>query len=183
MLGVLGAIGMLGAIGGCVGPQKLAGHAGAGVQLDEGGVRGAEVAASAEIHGVGLSARAYGDQLVREEPELPGTVRRRIGGGVDLGLRMSLFGMISDDHRLERWFDVGVDAAMGGGVVKPARLETFGRAWVGGWAVIGLLPGNPFASLVLDVRRVAIAGWDNATVFTIGLAYSSRRVEDFSVRD
>lgn len=177
------ALGALAGFAGCVGRQKLTGHTGAGVQLDEDGVRGAEVAASGEVHGVGLSARVHAEQLERDEPELPGFVRRKIASGADLGLRLSLFGMFAKDHRLERWFDVGVDAAVGGGFVKPARLETFGRAWVGGWAVFGLFPGNPFPSLVLDVRRIAISGWDNATMFTIGLAYSSRLIENFSVRD
>lgn len=177
------SLGALAGAAGCVGRQKLTGHVGAGVQLDEDGARGGEVSTSGEVHGVGLSARVHAEQLARDEPELPGFVRRKIGGGADLGLRLSLFGMFSKDHRLERWFDVGMDAAVGGGFVKPARLESFGRAWVGGWAVFGLFPGNPFPSLVLDVRRIAISGWDNATMFTIGLAYSSRRIEDFSVRD
>jgi hypothetical protein len=104
-------------------------------------------------------------------------------GGADLGLRLSLFGMASNDHRLERWFDLGVDAAAGGGLVKPSRLESFGRVWIGGWAVFGISPGNPYASLVLDARRIVNAGWDDATVFTIGVAYSSRRFDDFYLRD
>ncbi len=43
--------------------------------------------------------------------------------------------------------------------------------------------GNPYTSLVLDVRRIVNGRWDDATVFTIGVAYSSRRFDDFYLRD
>jgi len=173
----------LGALAGCVGRQKLTRHVTAGVQLDESGVRGGEVSTSGEVRGVGLSFRVHAEELERAEPELPGFVRRRIGGGADVGLRVSLFGIASNDARLERWFDVGVDAAVGGGLVKPSRIESVGRAWIGAWAVFGILPGNPYVSLVLDVRRIANGGWDDATMYTIGLAYSSRRFDEFNLRD
>jgi len=45
------------------------------------------------------------------------------------------------------------------------------------------LERNPYVSLVLDVRRIANGGWDDATMYTIGLAYSSRRFDEFNLRD
>jgi len=43
--------------------------------------------------------------------------------------------------------------------------------------------GNPYASLVLDVRRIANRSWDDATVFTVGVAFSSRRLDTIQLRD
>jgi hypothetical protein len=174
--------GLLLTLAGCLGTQPTAKHVGVGFQLDE-AVRGAEVVTAGEIRGVGLSARAHGEELSRDEPEVPGFVRRNGAIGVDVGLRLSLIGMGTKDLRLARWFDLGAEFGAGGAFVKPSRLETVGRVWAGGWVMLGALPGNPKPSIVLDVRRVANDGWDNYTTFTIGVAYSWRKLDSIDIRD
>jgi hypothetical protein len=158
-------------------------HATGAIQLDDNGVRGGEVSTSGGISGIQLSLDAEVQGLARPIPELPGSVRRNTGGGVDLGLRVSLLGVLANDHRLEHWFDFGGSAMVGGGLVHPARLETFAEASVGGWVEIGLYPGPRYPSLVFEVRRVVIDGWDSATVFAIGLAYTKRFADKLDLRD
>jgi hypothetical protein len=166
----------------CVGRQPMAKHVGVGVQFD-GAVRGAEIAGSTEVRGWGLSARLHGERLERDEPEVPGFIRKNRAFGLDVGARFSLIGMLVDDLQLVHWLDVGADVGAGGAFVKPSRLETVGRAWVGGWVVLGTLPGNPYPTIVLDVRRVVNDGWDDYTTFTIGLAYSWRKIDEFTVHE
>ncbi|HUS30576.1 MAG TPA: hypothetical protein VMZ53_18835 [Kofleriaceae bacterium] len=149
-------------------------------KLRSDGAQGGEVSASFEGHGVGLSLSAQAQQLRRSFPD--GT-QSRIGGGVDLGMRVSLFGLIGSSHEIDHWFDIGGSAAGGGGFVVPARLTTYGEAWVGGWAAFGVYPGRRHLSIVLEVRRVAVTDWDNMTVFGIGLSLTERFFEHFSIRD
>jgi hypothetical protein len=168
------------ALAGCAGPIEGITRTTAAVTLDSDRVRGGEVAVAGGLAGVQVALAAEGQQLSREEPEAgPGFVRRNKGFGIDLGLRASLFGVLNPngDHRFERWFDLGAAGYAGGGLVKPARLETFAEAWVGGWVELGLWPSQPghgYPVLVLEVRRAAISGWDDATVFAIGLGITRR---------
>jgi len=166
----------------CIGMQPQAKHVGVGFQFFD-AVRGAEIAASSEVRGFGLSAHVHGEQLERDEPEVPGFVRRNGALGVDIGLRLSVIGMGAKDLRLARWFDFGAEFGAGGAFVQPSRVETVGRVWAGGWILLGALPGNPHPSIVLDARRVANDGWDNYTTFTIGVAYSWRKISNFEVHD
>lgn len=142
--------------------------------------QGGEVSASWEGHGVGFSASAQAQQLQRAVVD--GT-QSRIGGGVDIGMRVSLFGLFSSNHTIDHWFDIGGSAAGGGGLIYPARLTTYGEGWVGGWVAFGLWPSDRYPSLLIEARRVAVTDWDNFTVFTIGLSITQRFYETFTMRD
>lgn len=154
---------------GCAGTTHEVAQAGGNVRITD-GVRGGEVAASYAIEGIGFSAAVTGDNFKR--PVFDGE-QQRFGAGVDLGLRASLFGL-AKAHAIARWFDVGAAVGGGGGLIYPARLSTYGEGWVGGWATIGLAPGASYPSLVLDVRRQAVADWNNETLFSVGLAFTRR---------
>ena len=135
------------------------------------GIRGGELAASYAINGIGVSAALTGDQYKR--PVFDGE-QQRFGGGIDIGLRASLFGLAKQDV-ISHWLDIGGAIGGGGGLIYPARLTTYAEGWVGGWMTIGLAPGTGYPSLVLDVRRQAVTDWNNETLFSIH-ARTARRI-------
>jgi hypothetical protein len=142
--------------------------------------QGAELSASGEGHGVGVSISASAQSLSR--PVFDGT-QSRIGGGVTFGARVSLFGLFAGNHEIDHWFDLGASGAAGGGLVYPASLTTFGELSGGGWLAFGLFPGARHPALVLEIRRVVIQGWNDMTLFTVGIGVASRRFEDWDLRD
>ncbi|HEU0036700.1 MAG TPA: hypothetical protein VFQ53_39070 [Kofleriaceae bacterium] len=164
----------------CAGTYELATRTSGNAQLDDEGLRGGELQAAGGFGGVQLVLDAEVQRLVRDEPDA-GIVRRNRGGGIDLGLRVSLPGVLAphSEHRLERYFDFGFGGTVGGGFVKPARLETFGQAVVSGWIELGLpIGGRRYPVIVLEARRAAISGWNDATVFVVGIGLA-RRTPDF----
>lgn len=154
---------------GCAGTTHEVAHVGGNVRITD-GVRGGELAASYAIDGIGVSLAATGDHFKR--PVFDGE-QQHFGGGIDLGLRVSPFGLAKQDA-ISHWFDFGGAIGGGGGLIYPARLSTYGEGWVGGWMTIGLAPGTGYPSLVLDVRRQAVTDWDNETLFSVGLAFTRR---------
>lgn len=149
-------------------------HVGGNVRITD-GVRGGEVATSYAINGIGVSAAVTGDEYKR--PVFDGE-QQRFGGGIDIGLRASVFGLLAKDNKLDHWLDLGGAAGAGGGLIYPARLSTYGEAWFGAWMTIGLAPGAAYPSLVLDVRRQAVTDWNNETLFSIGLAFTRRFTQE-----
>ena len=165
---------------GCAGKTYVVGRVTPAAKLTSDGFNGGELSASLEGEGVGLLAGVQGEQLTRNVPD---ATQRRVGGGIHIGLRLSLFGLFDREHRIDHWFDIGGSAAAGGGLVYPARLTTFGEVYAGVWAAFGLWPSRRHPSLVLEARRVAITDWDNMTVFTIGISLTERFVEKARWRD
>jgi hypothetical protein len=155
---------------GCAGKTYEVAHTGGNVRITD-GVRGGELYASYTVDGIGFSAAVTGDNF--ERAVFDGE-QQRFGGGVDVGLRASLLGLFAKDHRIDHWVDVGGAIGGGGGLIYPARLTTYGEGWVGGWMTIGLAPGKSYPSLVVDVRRQAVTDWNNETLFSVGLAFTSR---------
>jgi len=139
------------------------------------GVRGGELATSYAINGIGVSAAVTGDQYKRAVFD---GEQQRFGGGIDIALRASVFGMLAKDNKLDHWLDLGGAAGAGGGLIYPARLSTYGEAWFGGWMTIGLAPGSAYPSLVLEVRRQAVTDWNNETLFSVGLAFTRRFTQE-----
>jgi len=171
-------------LAGCLGDQRVVLHPIQGnLQLGTDGVRGGELVSSGAIHGWGLEAHVHGQQLERDEPAVPGYVRRNLGFGIDFALRLSLFGIVADDQRLARWFDIGATLGGGGGFIKPSRLTTYAEAWAGAWIEVGLAPGDRYPALVLEVRRAAITDWNDRTVFIIGLAFTRRYADNIDIHD
>jgi hypothetical protein len=140
-----------------------------------GGFDGVHASANAGFNGFQLGLGAFTDQLAR--PLDPG---RHTAGGVEMLARFSLFGMFADDHRLEHWFDIGVEGAAGGGFAHPAALEGFGELWSGVFVDIGLAPGPSYPALSLGVRALTLSSpWNGETIATIGLSWVSRTIEPF----
>lgn len=159
------------ALAACVGPTHEVVHIGPNVRIADGGIRGGEAQASYAIDGIGFSMAATVDQYKR--PVFDGE-QTRVGGGIDIGMRVSAFGLVAKGNGLEHWFDIGAAAGAGGGLIYPARLTTYGEGWVGGWVAIGLWKGPAFPSLLVDLRRQAVSEWDNATIVSVGLAFTRR---------
>lgn len=155
---------------GCMGKTYEVAHVGGNVRITD-GVRGGEATLSYVVNGIGFSASVTGDNFKR--PVFDGE-QQHFGGGIDLGLRASLLGLVANDHRIDHWFDVGGAVGGGGGLIYPARLSTYDEGWVSGWMTIGLWPGKGYPSLMLDVRRQAVSDWDNETLFSVGLAFTKR---------
>ena len=164
----------------CSGMTYQVGRVTPAVKLRTDKLQGGEISASWEGHGVGFQATAQAQELHRNVPD---GVQSHVGGGVDFGMRVSLFGLFANDHRVDHWFDVGATAAGGGGLIVPNRLTTYGEGWVGGWVAFGLWPGDRYPSLLVEARRVAVTDWDNFTVFTVGLSITNRFYETFDLRD
>jgi len=104
---------------------------------------------------------------------------RAIGLGVDL--RLSLFGVLSTDHRFERYFDVGVNAGAGGGValgVPPHDVAGTFSGWVGGWTEIGTInAGSGYLALIGSIRREAFDDmFLDQTQLLVGVAWRKRTV-------
>lgn len=154
-------------------------------RVDRDGFDGAEVSAGGGWSGVQLEVFGHFQQISSAtSPE--GVTSRHGGGGIDFALRASLFGMISNDHRIDKWFDIGGFAGAGGGLFKPtSRLDSYGQVWAGAWMQLGLMPGSKYWALFLDVRRVAYKGElvEDATVFGIGLGFVQRRPGYPDIRD
>ena len=149
------------------------------IQFERGGIRGGELSVAHAINGVAITFDAQGQRYERDEATLDPAFelhRTSTGFGLDLGMRLSPLGMIADDDGFTRWFDLGVAASMGGGLLYAGRVTTYGQIWGGGWAAIGL-PGvgdDVHASIVVELRREAVADWDNQTLFTVGLSIVRR---------
>lgn len=150
------------------------------VRLQGSKLQGGELSTSWELDGIGFSLGVNGQQLSR--PVFDGT-QSRVGGGIAFGGRVSLFGLFKTNHVVDHWFDLGASGTAGGGLIYPARLTTFGELSGGGWVAFGLYPGTGHASLLLELRRVAVSDWDNMTIFTIGISLTTRSFQDFNFAD
>ena len=135
--------------------------------------RGAEVSAAYQGNGIGFSVSASGQFLERDEL-LFALHRRDFGAGAELGMSISPIGLLASDDRLTRWFDLGVAGSAGGGLIYPSRLTTYGQVWGDLWMAVGLAPGTRHPTLIVSMRRLAVSEWDNATVFTVSLAFTRR---------
>jgi hypothetical protein len=137
--------------------------------IDHDGLRGGRLAGEFGFRGVELSLDAETQRQFRAND-----AGSSFGGGVDLGLRLSIFGLLitDNDHRLEHWFDLGAEGRAGGGFNS---VDSFGQVSAGGWVEIGLWSGTDYPALILDARRQITTGpWNDETVFGIGLAWTVR---------
>jgi hypothetical protein len=166
---------------GCLHEAPIVTHVGGHVRIVDDGIRGGEARASYEGSGIGMSLAVGLDQFKR--PVFDGE-QSHLGGGIDLGLRASLLGLVGE-RDLAQWFDIGGAIGGGGGLIYPARLETYAQGWYGGWTTIGLWRGPSAPSLHLELRRSAVVDWNDETLVSIGLAWTHRftsREYDFAFR-
>lgn len=148
---------------------------GANVTLDgDGAPRGAEVEA------VGGAGGWYGViALDGRTVERAGDPDAHHGAGIDVALRVSPLGLLSNAHDLERYLDFGAEAGAGFKVVKapPHEVAMEGESWVGGWAELGLMSASDgYIAVTGTVRTIdATDAWtDRSTDVMIGLAWRSR---------
>nr|HEX4316446.1 hypothetical protein [Kofleriaceae bacterium] len=148
-------------------------HLTGAADVDHGGFRGARVAGEFGFRGVELSVDADVQRQQRSDAASTAT-----GTAVDLGLRLSIFGLLMSDgdHHLEHWFDLGAEGRAGGGVTSS---DAYGEVSAGGWVEIGLRSGTDYPALIVDVRREVTTGpWADDTVFGIALAWTVRTSSD-----
>jgi hypothetical protein len=138
-----------------------------------GELEGARADAYVGYHGVQFGVAPFWERLARAD-----SPTRSNTGGLDVQLRLSLLGILADDHRFEHWLDFGGEAGAGGGITDQFRLSTFGHAWAGGWAAVGLWNGPSYPELVLGIRTVtSTAPWTGETLFTVGFGWMKRTDE------
>jgi len=124
-----------------------------------------------------------------ESPHLgPPTSAHGLGLGFDV--RGSLLGILSDDHRLERYIDVGLDAGAGVGLAiadAPHQLNGTASGWYGAWAELGTFrAGTGYIAATLGIRReVFNEHFFDQTQLFVGLAWRKREEKhiDLTFRD
>jgi hypothetical protein len=97
-----------------------------------------------------------------------------------VGLRASVLGIVANDHRLERYLDLGFDAGGEIGVVPgvPPRGAFLGGGWYGAWVDVGTLPvgDDGYVAVTTGFRVEAFdGGWFDRTQLLVGLAWRKRR--------
>ena len=115
-------------------------------------------------------------------PPAPATPGPDTGHAVAFGfsLRGSLLGIVSPDHRLERYFDIGAEA---GGSVGAAfglprhAVDSTASTWYGAWAELGTInAGDGYLALTAGIRRELFDGpFVDQTQLLIGIAWRRRR--------
>lgn len=139
-----------------------------------------------EAHGRDLSRP--GDLMAPTVPgQLPfiGPPTSAFGLGAGIDLRASLLGIVSSDHRLERYFDVGLDAGAGAGGAfadAPHKLTGTASGWYGAWAELGTVPaGKGYVALTLGIRReVFNEHFFDQTQLLVGVAWRKHTLSPFS---
>ena len=131
-------------------------------------------------------------QAPRVPGELPhlGPPTTATGVSVGLDVRGSLLGILSDDHRLERYFDVGLDAGAGAGLAfagAPHQLNGVTSGWYGAWVELGTVPIRAgYLAVTLGIRREVFNEYffDQTQIFA-GLAFRKREQKplDLTLRD
>jgi hypothetical protein len=95
-------------------------------------------------------------------------------------LRGSLLGIVSRDHRLERYFDIGADAGIGLGAafgLPRHDIDGTASAWYGAWTELGTInAGDGYLALTGGIRREVFGGpYVDQTQLMIGIAWRQRR--------
>jgi hypothetical protein len=136
--------------------------------------RGGSVHRTGGIAGVHLDAEAGVRQFRRAEDPNSYT-----GTSAALSLRVSPFGIIASDHKLERYFDLGAEAGGEASVIfgVPAKLAGAGAGWVGGWVEFGTIPVDTgYLAITGNIRTMSLTDtWQDQLVVAVGLGWRSRR--------
>jgi hypothetical protein len=140
--------------------------------LDEHGMTGARADVAGAYRGIGFGLGALVDRH-----HVGDTAPLHTAGQLELWMSASLFGLLSDDHRFERYFDLGAAAGAGGGLAHTNGLTTIAEVWYGPWIEIGLVPGDwEYPALHLEVQQTLYRGaWRDRTTFIVGLSLVGRR--------
>lgn len=96
-----------------------------------------------------------------------------------LSLRGSLLGILSRDHRLERYFDLGADAGVSFGAafgLPRHDLAATASVWYGAWTELGTInAGGGYLALTGGIRRELFDGpFVDQTQLMIGIAWRQR---------
>jgi hypothetical protein len=170
--------------------QSLVGYSGHVTLDDHGHVEGA----GAHVTGGYAGLLVDGELAVRDVARTPDPVVQPppgppapVAAGPDTGhaaalglsLRGSLLGILSRDHRLERYFDIGADAGANYGAafgLPRHDIEATASAWYGAWTELGTInAGNGYLALTGGIRRESFAGpYVDQTQLMIGIAWRQR---------
>jgi hypothetical protein len=99
------------------------------------------------------------------------------GGGVGVNVRLSPFGVLASEHRLERYFDFGAEIGGELTAVFGAPAHNFvPTGWVGGWVELGTIPvGDGYLALTGNIRSAAPHDtWHDQVLIGIGIAFRHR---------
>lgn len=154
--------------------ESMTGYAAHAVLGGNGHVEGAD--ASALTGYAGVTAEGEASVHDTDRPGAPLTYRAaRLGGA----LRLSLFGVLTHDHRLERYLDLG--PLVGGGAgpvfgVPPHGIAVEFSGWVGAWVDVGTLSvAGGYLALTGAIRaETSTEPWRNRTQIAVGLAWRTR---------
>jgi hypothetical protein len=99
---------------------------------------------------------------------------------VGLSVRGSLLGILSRDHRLERYFDLGADAgvSLGAAFGLPGHdIDSTASSWYGAWTELGTInAGDGYLALTGGIRREVFDGpYVDQTQLMVGLAWRKRK--------
>jgi hypothetical protein len=141
---------------------------------DDGHLAGGGVRGTAGFGGVIADV-----ELAQRDTVRAGDPARHRAVGLGLSVRGSLFGLVSDSHELERYFDVGAEVGGGLGVVLgvPGEGAVGTQAgWVGAWTEVGTVSiGRAYLAVTGAIRREAFqAPWGDRTELFVGLAWRHR---------
>jgi hypothetical protein len=176
--------------GGCLwanpNSYKVVGLDGTGLVVDGHGSGGGGVRAFTGGAGLYFAAEANARGVQRG-----GDSNVYTGVSADLSLRLSLPGVLPTEHVVDRYFDFGLEAG-GGGIVAvgvPRTVEGIAEGFVGGWVELGTIAVDDDSYIAISgaIRAYGLdSGWDNQTVYTIGVGWRGRThftQRDFQFRD
>jgi hypothetical protein len=147
--------------------------------------RGGSIHRTGGIAGVHLDAEAGVREFRRAQDPNAYT-----GTSGALTVRVSPFGIIASDHKLERYFDLGAEVGGEASVIYgvPAKLAGAGAGFVGGWVEIGTVPlDDGYLALTGNIRTMSLTDtWKDQVVVAVGIGWRGRRtatLRDISWRD
>lgn len=139
----------------------------------DGSIEGGSLRATVGMAGLYADGElALHDATRRDDP---GTYRA-LGAG--FSVRGSLFGILGNDHRLERYFDIGAEAGwrLAAVLALPERDIAAESIWYGAWTELGTLAvAGGYVAVTGGIRReVAEHPWIDQTQLIVGLAWRKR---------
>lgn len=154
--------------------ESMSGYAARAVLSGDGRVEGADASAVFGYAGVTVEGEAS-----VHDTDRPGDSRTYHAAHLGGSLRFSLFGVLSHDHRLERYLDLGPLVGAGAGPVfgvPPQGIAAEFSGWAGAWVEVGTLPvGDGYLALTGAIRaETSTEPWRNRTQLAVGLAWRTR---------
>jgi hypothetical protein len=154
--------------------EAMGGYEARAVLGSDGHVEGAQAHVEGGFAGLYADLEANLRDAVR-----PDDSRTYRGLGLGFSARASLFGVLSTNHELERYLDLGAEAGAGVAAVlgvPPHSVTGTGSVWYGAWVEVGTVSlGSGYLALTGGIRREVFADpWLDQTQLAIGVAWRKR---------